>query len=233
QSELAEADLLVLRGRASDAVELYASIFAVQVLENPFQLMSLSLYARALRETGRAELARAFCEENLARLAASGDLSRLHAFRQLIQQLALAEAQLGWCESARTRLDEQLAIAVQPDPNPLTLGSLERDRARVAIVAKDDYAFEHSLAEMKRWFNATRNPWLLQQCDALVASAERTGLRAAQFQPGPLTHVVDDLDGSTGVDLEETQAAKHNAVRASLPAAESLPSEPPPRTARG
>lgn len=214
QSELASADLLVLRGRCREAVERYTKILAQNGSMSPFQLMSLSLYARALRESGHVERARSLCEAELASLAADGDISRTHPYRQLIQQLALAEAELGSTESARARLDEQVAIATRAEPNPLTLGALEGDRARVAIVARDQQAFERSYAAMTEWFGATQNPWLLQQCDALLATAVRAGLCGDASGPGTVGDDDDELDGSTEVGPEQTQADRHRTARA-------------------
>ena len=61
-------------------------------------------------------------------------------------------------------------------------------------------AFESNFAEMKRWFQTTQNPWLLEQCDALLTSAVHAGVRPQTALVAERDDLADGLDGSTVVD---------------------------------
>jgi predicted Zn-dependent protease len=180
QLELARADVSLHRGSPAEAVARYASVLDRPGLPiNTFSILGYAMYARALRESGSLERAKRLCESTLVKLDTQPDFRSTHSYRSLIQQLALSEAELGQFEQSEARLDEQLALASKSDPNPLTLGSLQRDRACGAIRKGEAQAFEQSFAEMKRWFTATGNPWLIQQCEIVLARAVIAGVREA------------------------------------------------------
>jgi tetratricopeptide (TPR) repeat protein len=200
QSGLAHADLLLVRGRAPEAVERYSLLLDDRSSSDTFSLLANAMYARALRESGSPERAIALCERAIQSSERSPESRVTHGYRLLLRELALAEAECGLFERSLAGLEQQLALATTSgDENPLLLGSIHRDRARVAIEREDVDRFEMSYAEMKRWFKRTENPWLLQQCGALLTCAIDAGVRPAISLSLPSATVSDDLDGSTVV----------------------------------
>lgn len=173
--QLAEAYVELLRGRASQAVAVYEQTFA----RFP-RLCSWTLsgergrYAEALNASGEHARARHVCREALAALDCA---ERAYPFlvHVLEQQLALADAQLGDTQGAAARL-ELLLEEVEASANPLLLGCLHRDRAVVAAIARDGAAFERHAAAMWRWFRATKNPALIQQCERCGKEGLKAGL---------------------------------------------------------
>lgn len=192
---LCDAWLEVLRGRPAHAVELYEQV----IDSDDARHLSSSradriLYATALNEAGKPERAREVCEALLRDLAAEPptDVSRAYAR----QQIAMAEAQRGDLSGAARQLDELLAI-LAPVGNPLPLGLLHRDRARVALLQHDRAAFESNFEAMSRAFAATRNPSLIQLSDSLLRDAAHehdapSGRRMRSASAPP-----EDLDAST------------------------------------
>ena len=225
QRDCARADLLLLRGRPAEACALYEPLFRDQTARTSyFGFIGRAMFARALRESGSAERARVVCEESIAILG-KDEASGTFAMRALVQQLALAEAALGRFEESRARLDELLQ-EILPTHNPLALGSIQRDRAAVAVLERDEEAFEHSFAEMKRWFSSVENPSLIQQCDMLLMQALSAGLRGTKGARGHAAeHGTDDMDGSTVVgpgepanDVQAQPGPATTEVRESNPA---------------
>jgi serine/threonine protein kinase len=80
---------------------------------------------------------------------------------------------------------------------PLLLGSLERERAHVALLARDHGAFERSFAAMQTWFRTTQTPCLIQQCDLMLARAERPTRADLPTE----VRAFEDLDGSTVIEV--------------------------------
>lgn len=218
QRDFARADLLLLRRRPAEACTAYEAVLGPSPsVSDYYGLAACAMYARALRENSQIEAAKRVCEEALARFVWD-ELSGTLVANALVQQLALAEAELGGLERARALLDEQLALPV--DPSPLRLGSLHRDRALVALLEKDEPAFEQHFAEMKRLFKSVHNPWLLQQCDGLLTRAVRSGMRPA-VSPYELTAIEsssEEMDGTTVLGDERSPQAD-NDVRAATPPA--------------
>ncbi|MDB4977004.1 MAG: hypothetical protein JWN48_5345 [Myxococcaceae bacterium] len=201
QSELAEADLLLVRGRAAEAAARYSLLLDQRELpKHAFSFLAFAMYVRALRESGSPERALSLGMRALQNCEDDPESRVTHGYRMLVRHVALAEAELGLFAQSRARLEEQLALALESgDDNPLMLGSLYRDRARVAIMEGELDAFEQSFSEMKRWFRSTQNPWLLQQCDAVLTSATDAGLRTVASLPIPASDSADELDGETVV----------------------------------
>ena len=136
-----------------------------------------------------------------ARVLADVSTTRLFPRRMtylLELQLARAEASLGAHTEAAARVDTLLVRFAACD-NPSLLGSLHRDRARVALEAGDVAAFEQHFAAMRSCFASTRNQWLMQQVDALLTRAVRAGLKPAM--PGRASSAGSELDGDTALEL--------------------------------
>jgi hypothetical protein len=172
---LAEAYAELMRGRAAEAIALYEQVFAR--FPTPCfwtWIGERGRYAEALNSVGRQREAREVCLDALAGL---GPEERAYRFLTHVveQQLALAEAQLGDCDGAATRL-ERLLEEIEASGNPLLIGSLHRDRAQVALIARDATAFERHLSAMARWFRATKNPALIQQCERFASEGLKAGL---------------------------------------------------------
>jgi hypothetical protein len=111
------------------------------------------------------------------RLTARGNDTDL-ATRTPRQELALIEARLGDSARARSLLDGCFAHS-RASQNPLALGSLHRDSAIVALLARDAAGFVEHLAAMERWFRPTENPALIQQCNRLRLQSSLLGLRTS------------------------------------------------------
>lgn len=207
QHRLAQADLLLLRGRASEAVPIYAEVLATDVgRQLPTYRYASSFYARALLESGEPEQAKALCERVLAARdeAVSLPLAGNRPFVE--QQLALAEATLGNVSRGAALLEAQLSHFAAT-ATPLLLGELHRDRARVALLARDEDAFDRHFREMQLHFGATGNPWLVQQCDALLTRAVRAGMLPAipARELSAITDSSTDMDGSTAIEVLQKQ----------------------------
>jgi hypothetical protein len=197
QHRLAQADLLRIRGRPGDALPIYAEVLESEVGRKlPTYAIASAWYARALVEAGQAAQAKTICETLLS--SSDRDASDNGHILLVTQQLALAEATLGDGTRAAARLDA-LIEQKQPTQNPLLLGSLHRDRAKVALLSGDTASFDRSFLAMQEWFGATQNPWLFQQADALLSRAVRAGMRPAVTVSE--LHAIEgsstDMDGST------------------------------------
>ncbi len=174
--DLCHAYVLLARGKVAEAIEIYERIDSMPDARlMRFWELDRAFYAEALLRSGKAEQARAVCEEVIA--LRRDRVAPVYTLRLPIQQLALAEAQLGNFARARELLD-QLAPHVLESEAPLSIGSLARDQARVALLEGDAARFEHSFESMLAAFRKTENPLLIQQCRRLLAEAERCGVIA-------------------------------------------------------
>jgi len=207
QHRATEADLLRLRGRPGEALPIYAEVLASEAGRRlATHGFICAWYARALLESGDAARAKTTCEAVLRELA-DDDFTFLSSRTIVEQQLALAEATLGNGQRAAHILDA-LVMRHAATQNPLLLGSLERDRAHVALLARDQDAFERSFAAMQAWFRATQTPGLIQQCDQLLARAVRAGVRPAPADLPPQAASFDEADGSTVIEVTQRNASK-------------------------
>jgi hypothetical protein len=173
--QLAEAYVELLRGRAPEAVALYEQTFARFPDLCSWTLTSeRGRYAEALNASGQHAKARRVCKDALAALEPAE-----HEYPFVVhvvkQQLALAEAQLGDTQGAAERL-EALIEQADASRNPLLLGSLHRDRALVALIARESAAFERHTTAMWRLFRDTKNPALIQQCERCGNEGLKAGL---------------------------------------------------------
>ena len=121
--------------------------------------------AAAYNETGAHLRAERLCLDVLQQLSEADRLVVAMNLRIEIQ-LALAEAGLGRTGEAAQRL-EDLLTKHQPNQGPVSIGSLHRARAQIALYTADRSALEHHHACMERWFRSTGNPALIAQCERL------------------------------------------------------------------
>jgi tetratricopeptide (TPR) repeat protein len=174
--DLARAYLALLRGNAARSVQLYQ-----RVLNDPRHeslatcWLDHAHYAQALCAQGRFELAKQACLKalQLAPDDGSGDLR----YNIALQQLAIVEAQLGDFAAAERRLEGCLAQLGAVD-SPMLVGSLHRDCAQVALLARDEGKFASHLEAMSEHYRKTHNPWLIRQCEQLAQEGRRAGLGA-------------------------------------------------------
>jgi tRNA A-37 threonylcarbamoyl transferase component Bud32/tetratricopeptide (TPR) repeat protein len=206
---LAEAHLEQLRGQPARSLPLYEAVLATEVGRRlPSHALDVAMYAQALSALGEHQRAKDVCEA-LLRDPPATDAEFARVMPR--QKLALAEAALGHRARAVELLESALVDA-QAGANPVTLGTLHRDRAYVAALEGDLGSFEQHEARMRELFESTRNPWLIQQIEALRGLAVRVGLRAAAHAPASTSGA--DLDGCTVLDGEpETTAVTLAASR--------------------
>ncbi len=199
--ELMQAHLLRLRDLPAEALAIYERVLESETGRNLASYgVECAQYARTLCELGEHARAKALCEATLALVEATGRLTP-HAETALTQQLAFAELGLKNIARAGALLEQRLASAAALG-SPLTLGSLHRDRAEVALAAGDALAFEQHARAMEAHFRATENSWLIQQADALLARAMRAGLRSGYTsQELPAMGNPENLDGATVVEV--------------------------------
>lgn len=169
--DLAQAYLELLRGRAEQAAAIYERVFA-DGERLPNLCTERGRYAEALNALGRSGEAKQICEEAL-RDVADEDLPFRFMYQSTAQELAISEALLGDLDAARARL---AALSAVPIENPLLMGSLFRDQARVALLARDEEAFLAAYLEMSARFRQTQHPSLIQQCQQLWEEAVRVAL---------------------------------------------------------
>ena len=203
--ELAQAHLEQLRGHLDSAIAIYERVFARGHAQHlPSYPVERALHAQALSARGEFAAAKALCLTLIEEVRSSGrDSDHIYLFTH--KQLALAEAGLGNHERAVQLLEGCFERARRYD-NPLSIGSIHRGLAYVALRTGDREAFERHLAAMSSLFEATENPWLLQQCDAVRAEAARLGLTGHATSDAPPPPVL----------CAETALVMHTSARATV-----------------
>jgi tRNA A-37 threonylcarbamoyl transferase component Bud32/tetratricopeptide (TPR) repeat protein/ABC-type transporter Mla MlaB component len=174
--DLCQAYVMMARGKLNEAVQIYERIGASPSapLMRTWEL-DRSFYAEALLRLGRTADAKRVCEEVLKVRGEQGAVP--YALRVPTQQLALAEAKLGNFARAKQLLSDLLPVVVLSEA-PMSIGSLHRDQARIALLERDASAFERHFEVMLESFRKTKNPLLIQQCRRLLAEAEKSGVVA-------------------------------------------------------
>jgi tetratricopeptide (TPR) repeat protein len=164
---LARVSLKALRGEYAAAIPLLEQILAEeQPREHIGWGATVGVLAWAYNETGQHARAAAVCNEALAKLDAADRLVVAINLRIEIQ-LALAEAGLGQRKAAAERLAALLALH-GPEGGALTIGSLHRARAQLALMSGDREALEESCKQTEHWFRQTNNPVLIAQSERMV-----------------------------------------------------------------
>jgi Protein kinase domain/AAA ATPase domain len=203
--DLAQACLELLRGRPDRALAVYERVLGAPRPHPVVNWQSESaLHAAALNALGRHEEARQVC---LQVVSITRDVDRRMRFlyQPALQELAISEALLGDVCAAAARL-ERLIEELEPLGNPLLLGSVHRDRCRVALLAKDSAGFERHLLKMNGYFRATQNPCLIQQCEQLASEGTSAGLRAGLDAQLPPSHAATSaMNSSLTTIIEDDQ----------------------------
>jgi tetratricopeptide (TPR) repeat protein len=176
--QLGEAYLELLRGRPERALEVYERLLDAPRAYPVVNWQPEAAHrAQALNALGRHAEAREVCLAVVTRTSAE-DLRMRFLYQPAQQELAISEASLGRAPEAEQRLD-RLIEEVRPLSNPLLSGCVHRDRARVALLAEDATGFARHLAAAGEYLQATRNPCLIQQCEALAAQGVSAGMFGA------------------------------------------------------
>jgi len=192
---LARGEYLRERGDVHEALEEIDHV-AYKDHIRLLQVAALPALAETLLAAGEIERAKKVAEDGV-RVGADPDYGNLHGELRSARVLALAEAALGDCKTARTRLTDAIARGLDRD-SPLLLGSLHEARARVALLDDDAAGFAADLAETERHFRRTRNPALVARAERLSGIGRTHALRtarAATAEPVPTIAV----PASTGV----------------------------------
>jgi hypothetical protein len=207
--DVMKAGLEQLRGRPQRAVEAYEKLFALPDAQYlTARWIDLTTYAAALSALGRYDDAKRVCDQ----LSAEGtDGYPDYVKRAVAQQLALIAAERGDLEGAAHALDAVIASMAAID-SPAWLGSVHRARARVALMAKDQGAFEAHVKAMTALFARTRNPVLIQQSE-LMASAQ--ALSAGTQAVRPVDELALAFENSQARTIEEADHFETEA--ASMP----------------
>jgi hypothetical protein len=136
---------------------------------------TMSMVVRGYNMVGEFAEAKAVGERALVHVT-DADRELVVLFLPLDVEVAVADAALGDVEAALKRLDALLARFARTD-HPLLFGMLHEARAQICWNAKLIDRYEHSLAEMERWYRPTGTP-------ALIAKYERlAGLSGAAKLP--------------------------------------------------
>jgi CBS domain-containing protein/tetratricopeptide (TPR) repeat protein len=169
--EQACATYLMLSGEPRRAAELFeATLAKTKPRERAGWAAVRGALAQAYNQLGEHAQALRIGEETVVLAAEDRDFvgMTLNAWLELCE----AHAGLGQLDRAKEILDELFA-RFGAHRNPMTLGSLHRVRAHVALREGDEAGFEHHLTQMEAWFRSTSNPVLVAQCDKLRNLAAR------------------------------------------------------------
>ena len=182
--DCARAYLELLRGNSERAAEAYERCFQDESTRHVLTYaIDRAHYARALCALGRFDQARRVCGE----VSAALDADEVRYLNKMPRQQA-ALAQLGQGEVAESkRALEQLVLELAPYDNPLWLGDLHRDLARIALASGDDLSLQNELKQIHTYFRQTGNAVLIQQAERLTQLAETRARNANDL----LLHEID------------------------------------------
>ncbi len=196
--DAARACYLAERGRHQEALQRFEKTLGRAVLTpTPLAMRFVGTYGRLLRGAGRAEKARAMCQDALDRLPPEE-----YAFEFLVfgarLELAMATAECGDRDQAARLLDRMLGEQ-QTHDNPLIRGLTHKTRAQVAMLEGDGEVFEEHLVAMRRWFEPTENPALIAQYQKLAERGRRAVLiddskRYSNPPPRSVDHTVREIN---------------------------------------
>ncbi len=135
--------------------------------------MPYVIRAMAFIRLGHYDRARQLCQQALQQVQPA-DRRYTTLYNNLDRVLALAEAGDGDIGSAMRRLDDLIG-GLSRYGNPATLFLLHEARARVALMAGDQQAFEQDVKQMRRWAQASGNPAFLSHCERFADQGSRAG----------------------------------------------------------
>jgi hypothetical protein len=132
-------------------------------------------WTECLNATGRHREALERAEAALAQVGSAKD-TLVAIFQTLEREKAIALSGLGEHAQAGALLDALLARDGGQD-QPLLVGLLHRDRARVAAAARDSASYTSNSTSAARLFAGTRNPALRAQTTKLLELAQNSTLQ--------------------------------------------------------
>jgi hypothetical protein len=216
--ERAAAGQLRLTGAPERAIELYEHTLARPDAHERVAWSSVrGSLARAHNDLRQHAVAKRLCEQTLARC--QQDLAFVAVTLTLRVELCRALAGLADFGSANTQLDALFELYAA-NKNPVTLGTLHRTGAEIAILQGDAATFEQHVAAMQTWYQPTRNPALIAQCDQLQNAAAqhnvRKDMRAAAAHVTMLTDAQSILSSCDGPPARKQRALELVAAYAGI-----------------
>jgi tetratricopeptide (TPR) repeat protein len=133
------------------------------------------LKAMVLNRLGDHQQAKEICAAALGDVSAD-DRRYFLMYGFLEFQLAMAEAGLGNVEQAAEMLDQLISVQA-PYEQPAVLFFAHEYRARVALMAKDDAAYQSNLKQVRIHAQATQNPAFLAHCERFADQGTKAGMR--------------------------------------------------------
>jgi hypothetical protein len=168
-----------LRGEPAAAVEVFGqALTRFKVGDTTFIVPVARGYLIALAECGRVTEARVSGKRFLAE-ANAADLGGYMA--ELHYAVAVVEFNGGDTDTALAHLQSVEKIRERWPYAELFGGACHELRARIAIAARDQTAFESAAAECAKAFSFGRNPVLIARHQRLMQDAERAHLRVPAF----------------------------------------------------
>lgn len=140
--------------------------------------------AAALSDLEEYEKAIAICDAAFSELKA-GERQYVVFTLPLEIQKALAIAYLGDTGDAALRLEK--LIEEHANGGPITLGSLHRARALVALVDDDAVVYHRHRLQMERLLRKTKHPALLAECGRMAERGPKGPFRPASIVPHPFS----------------------------------------------
>lgn len=203
---VARSGCMLLRGDAEPARDLYRAVIDSVPARSFIGWGAMSgASARASNMLGDHAEAKRICESTLDELSPEDrQLTAMYLILDL--ELALADTYLGEHEAGAARIDALLDEYASLG-GPVTMGSLHRTRALIALHAGDVTTAHRHLEEMDRWVAPTHNPGLIQQCEKLrarIVAFERRGTPRTEHPAGESSTTDVDILGS----LDEASAAE-------------------------
>jgi tRNA A-37 threonylcarbamoyl transferase component Bud32/tetratricopeptide (TPR) repeat protein len=179
------------RGRPERALAIYDGLDeGIAPFTDPLWSHAQAHACECLNALGRHEEALARASAALEAVSATGRQEYVVAYQQLEREVAVALSGLGQFARAAMQLDALLERDGDRD-QPLLVGLLHRDRARVAVADRDRDAFFLHADEARVRFRTAQNPALVAQVRKLGELAQAAGLEAERPE---LRDLSEDMD---------------------------------------
>ncbi|HEY6881013.1 MAG TPA: AAA family ATPase, partial [Polyangiales bacterium] len=200
------------RGRPDLALKIYDTLGEqVAPFAHAVWGAAQSHRAECLNVLGRPAEALKVCEQSLAHVTSEAR-GYVFAYQQLERERALALAGLGRFDEA-VRLMDGLLAECEGFDNPLVIGLLHLDRARIACAARDKDAYTKHADIAESVLGATKNPALNTRVKQLRALGRNAGLApalaTAQHGEGAISELIPNPRAARVLDeIVEAVAAK-------------------------
>jgi tRNA A-37 threonylcarbamoyl transferase component Bud32/tetratricopeptide (TPR) repeat protein len=179
------------RGRPERALDTYEQLAdGIVPYADPIWSYAQAHACECLNALGRHEEALSRASDALEAVGAEAVRDFPFAYQQLAREAAIALSGLGQYAQAATQLDALIERDGDRD-QPLLIGLLHRDRARVAVADRDREAFFLHADEARVRFRTAQNPALVAQARRLGELARSTGLDKGRPE---LRDLSEDMD---------------------------------------